>query len=125
MKPPAHYRAYWKLEDDQKELKDLSSRILLYYIQFNCDSNLERMEPLKKAAEWVGFTVEIVPGDVDYMFQVPDDQTPCFDEMRQKIRNIRRGNWESEVVQIASILRDYKSKAPRWFWQKWPGREEA
>lgn len=118
--PPAHYRSFWKLQDNKPILENLASCVLMYYIQNNAKNEKERLNTLKEAAEWVGFSLQIVSAGAEYGFNVADKQSPLFEDFREEIRTIRRGNFESEIVQIASIMEDYKSKIPRWPWNKWP-----
>ena len=123
MLPPAHYRTYWRLEDDEPVLKSLASGVLLYYIQYSssgAEKERDRLVALRDAADWIGFTVGVVPVDDDWMFKVPEKETALFEDFRDDIRRIRRGNFESEIVQIAGIMKDYRQKVPRWFWQRWP-----
>jgi len=115
MRPPLHYLQYWKLEDKSKSLADLARSVLLHYIQSWGQENKERLETLAVAANAIGFEVCVVLNNGEYCFKYKDEN---FEQMRDEIRNIHRGNFESEVVQIASILERYKIIRKKW-WQFW------
>lgn len=118
-KAPAHYNRYWSLEDNEPKLKEMALDILLHYIQGWGQENKERLDVLAEVANKIGFNIEVVRKDNEYLFKVADKETERFDSFRQRIRNIGRGNLESEVVQVAGIIKEYAVKKKWWkFWAK-------
>ena len=101
---PLHYRQYWSYQDNDRELLKKAESVLLKYIQSWGQTNRERLEKLQDAAIFIGFDVEIVEHNGEEVFKTKD---PDFDKMRQEIRSISRGNWESEAGQIYRILQKY------------------
>jgi hypothetical protein len=104
---PRSYNFYWSIQDEDPKVERMASNILLYYIQCNGQTNKERCEVLARVATDIGFNVEVIENKGGWGFKILKSEKE-FDEMRQKIRNIRRGNFESEVGQIYSILKKYQ-----------------
>ena len=97
---PLHYNQYWSLEDEEPELKKMASDILMNYIQDWGQTNKERLDTLQEIKNKLGL-----------------DKMEKFDAFCEKIRSIERGNFESEVVQIASIIKEFSPKKKWWkFW---------
>lgn len=116
MIPPLSQKKYWKLEDSEPNLKEMASSILLHYIQNWGQPNEKRLDILAEVVNKIGFHIEVVENKGVFVFKIPDSESQ-FEEMRDKFRDIRRGNFESEVVQIADILQEYRIKKPWWkFW---------
>ncbi len=116
-KAPAHYNQYWTLQDEDRDLEKMASSILLTYIQSWGQENKERLQALADVANSIGFHIEIVMHEGKYSFKIPDSEER-FVEFRDKIRAINRGNLESEIVQIANIIREYRIKKAWYkFWK--------
>ena len=115
--PPKHYRDYWKLEDENRELKDLASDLLLYYIQEHVEDSIEKADVITKVANKIGFkvfTTKNPDNDGSWGWGFMDKYSiKMFSKFVEEVRNIRRGNYESEVVQLAEIIMRYK-KIP-WY----------
>ncbi len=118
-KAPLHYNQYWTLEDEDKELRDMASSILLNYIMDWGQKNKESLQALADVANSIGFHIEVYRHKGAYLFSMHDWEAEGFKEFVAKIRGIGRGNFESEVVQIANIIKEYRTKK-RWyqFWKK-------
>ena len=116
MIPPLSQKKYWKLEDNEPDLKEMATSILLKYIQSWDQTNKERLDALAEVANKIGFNIEVVESKGEYMFKIPNEDEE-FEKMRDMIRDISRGNLESEVVQIAAILKMFYIRKPWWkFW---------
>jgi len=117
-KAPSHYNKYWSLEDDEPEVKEMAESILLHYIQSWGQNNKKRLDTLAKVANKIGFNVAIVKKNKEFLFKVSTKETERFNDFREKIRDIGRGNFENEVVQIASIIKEFCIKKKWWqFWK--------
>jgi len=100
-------RAYWRLEDDDKALRDIAAGVLTGYIFFN--DGKTRGDALVKAAEFAGFKISIVKWNKDgeVLFSYDDND---FSKFQQEIRGISRGKFEYEVLSIARIISKWKEK---------------
>ena len=116
-KAPSHYNKYWSLEDNEPEVKEMAESILLHYIQSWGQNNKKRLDTLAKVANKIGFNVAIVKKNKEFLFKVSTKETERFNDFREKIRDIGRGNFENEVVQIVSIIKEFYVK--RKWWQSW------
>ena len=113
-----HYNRYWTLGVDEPEIKEMAENILSKYVQNWGQLNKERLDTLKDVANKIGFHIEVIDCNNEYVFKVIETETERFNSFRDKIRNIRRGNFEGEVVQIASIIKEFLSKKKWWqFWK--------
>lgn len=113
---PSHYRRYWKLQDEQPKLEDMASSILLHYIQAWGQDNKKRLDTLAEVANKIGFVVEVVKHKKEHCFKFDNKKYPKFGEFVKEIREIRRGNFEGEVGQIARIVTKYFEMNKKW-WQ--------
>ena len=113
-KAPLHYNQYWTLQDENKDLKKMASSILLHYIQAWGQDNKKRLETFADVANSVGFNIEVTKHKDDYIFKVSNDEVDRFDKFRDEVRDISRGNFEREVVQIATIITKYRIKK-KWY----------
>jgi len=116
---PSCYNKYWSLEDDNPILKEMSSDLLSGYILNWGQTNKERLECLAKVANSIGFHIRVIEHENISGFKVSDKESNTFNEFREKIRNISRGNYESEVVQISEIIQEFAKKNKKWyeFWK--------
>ena len=115
---PSHYNKYWSLEDDNPILKEMSSDLLSGYILNWGQTNKERLECLAKVANNIGFHIKVISQpDID-TFELVEKEIKKFTDFREKIRNIHRGNFENEVVQIAEIIQEYIKINKKW-WEFW------
>lgn len=111
--------SYYSLDQENPYVKTLASHVLLYYVQSQAETHQERLEALQKAAEYCGFNTEVITQNRSTYFKIKDNSWRRFDEFRQEVRNITRGNFEDEVVQIADIIFKYKKLNKKWyhFWK--------
>jgi hypothetical protein len=107
---PSGMRAYWRREDEQKELSDLAKRVLRHYIIWSKGEGASaRAKALREAAEWAGFEVEAVEfrdetGEVKWKYADDD-----FEKFQGQIKRIGRGKFEYEVNEIADIMQEWKA----------------
>ena len=117
-KAPSHYNKYWSLEDNEPEVKEMAESILLHYIQSWGQNNKKRLDTLAKVANKIGFNIKVIKNKKEFFFKVNTQKTERFNAFRNKIRNINKGNFENEVVQIASIIKEFHVKKKWWqFWE--------
>ncbi len=109
---------YWSLQDFQPELDKMATSVLLHYIQSWGQDNKERCDILVKVANRIGFNVRVITEGDNVGFDIKEKEKERFENFRQEIRGISRGNFESEVVQIARIIEKYTSQK-KWyeFWK--------
>ena len=98
------------------EYEKMSNSILLTYIQSWDQTNKERLEALVEAANKIGFNAWVAEDDGEWMIAVPNKETKRFELLRNRIRNINRGEFNNKARQIFWILKDYYRKR-RW-WKK-------
>ncbi len=108
--------AYWQLQDRERTLLRQAKIVLMNYIQVNGQTERERLEALAGAAKYVGFkSVEVLEKNGVPKFWFDSKKDAKFQEMREEIRNIHRGKFEEESVQIANILKKYRLVNDPWW----------
>lgn len=116
--PPAHYRAYWRLEEQEAELYKMAKSILMTYIQSWGQTNFEKTNSLTLVAQKMGYKVKTIPdperGEDRWAFDFDEKRYPQLIKFIEEVRNISRGNFESETVQIANLIRKYTLPVP-WY----------
>ncbi|MFA5174747.1 MAG: hypothetical protein WC438_06195 [Candidatus Pacearchaeota archaeon] len=115
---PSSYNKYWNIEDNEPKLKEMAEEILLNYIQSWGQSETKRLECLAKIANEIGFKVNVIKQENETFGFAIIDKVEKFRDFREKIRNIHRGNFESEIVQISEIIQEFAKKNKKW-WEFW------
>lgn len=109
--PPAHYREYWRRQDEDPELDKMARSLLSNYIQNWSQTNFEKTDTLTKVAQWMGYKVETIPNPENsehFGWDVSQDKEQIFSSFVEEVRNISRGNFESETNQLARIILKYR-----------------
>ena len=112
-KAPKHYNQYWTLQDEDKDLEKMASSLLVDYLHAYGDTK-ERLQYFADVANSMGFHIEVLAYKDGWAFKIPDKEAVSFEMFRDAVREIRRGNFESEVVQLARIITEYRVKK-RWY----------
>lgn len=106
---PAHYKRYWRLCEKERDLSKAAGELLCFHIQSWGFSNFEKTDSLTKVAKQMGFKVETIE-DADTKlcgWELDEKKYPTFNSFVEEVRHISRGNFESELVQLAEVIRKY------------------